>query len=169
MFYKASIKSKIISISDESPDMSRKVIDSLKTVYEDAIGGAQKTGESIESITYEVLEGIEEGLMFKKLDIKDIFNRIVDEMVELVYDQAQENIYRSQIKKELAEEHFNEAVEKEKAHLLASMETFELYAKEKELPNVEKNLHVVETKVSQKIEAIHNMFKRNTRADVSGS
>ncbi len=169
MFYKTSIKSEVASISKDSPDVSKKVIDSLKRVYEDAIGGARKTGESIESITYEVLEGIEEGLTSKNHDIEDILNGVAGEMVELIYDHAQESIRRSQIKKDLAEEYFKEAIEKEKAHLLASMETFQLYAKEKELPNFEKNLHVIETKVSQKIEAIHNTFKHDINANVSSS
>lgn len=169
MFYKIGIKSKIASISNNSPDMSKSVMDALKIVYEDAIGGARKTGESIESITYEVLEGIEEELTSKQLDMEAILNGVVEEMVELIYDHAQENIRRSRIKKERAQEHFNETVEKEKAHLLASMETFQLYAKEKKLPNFEKNLHVIELQVSQKIEAIHQMLKRTVNADASRS
>ncbi len=169
MFYKTSIKSEVASISHDSPDMSRKVMESLKRVYDDAITKTRKTGESIESITYEVLEGIEEGLISKKLDIEDILNGAADAMVELIYDHAQENIRKSQIKKELAQEHFNEAIEKEKAHLLSSMETFQLYAREKELPNFEKNLHVIETKVSQKIRAIQNTFEHDIKVNGSTS
>ncbi|RUM61447.1 MAG: hypothetical protein DSZ03_08430 [Sulfurimonas sp.] len=159
MFYKTSIKSKMASISQEGTEVTQKVMDLFKKVYADAIGGARKTGQSIESITYEVLEGIEEGLISKDHQTEDILNEVAEEMVELIYKHAQENIRRSQIKKNLAEEHFYEAIEKEKAHLLASMETFQMYAKEKELPNFEKYLHVIEKKVAQKIEAIHHHFR----------
>ncbi|GEM_PF-2269616 len=169
MFYKTRIKSQIASIADDSPDMNHQVMDLLQRIYDEAMTKTRKTGESIESITYEVLEGIEEGLLSKKLDIDEILNGVADVMVDLIYDHAQENIRKSQIKKELAQEHFKEAIEKEKAHLLSSMETFQLYAHEKDLPHFEKNLHLIETKVSQKIEEIHHTFKHEINADASNS
>ncbi len=166
MFYKTRIKSQIASIKDESFDMNHQIMDLLQRIYDDAMTRARKTGESIESITYEILEGIEEGLMSKQLDSDDILNGVADTMVELIYDHAQENIRQSQIKKELAQEHFKEAIEKEKAHLLSSMETFQLYAREKEVPKFEKNLHVIEAKVLHKIEAIYHMFECNSHTDI---
>ncbi len=166
MFYKTSIKAEVAAISHDNPDLGKKVIDVLRTVYDDAIKRAKKTGESIESITYEILEGLEEGLMSKHQDIEPVLKVAADTMVELIYDHAQENIRNSQIKKDLAQEHFKETIEKEKAHLAASMETFQLYAKDKELRIFEKKLHSIETEVSQKIEAIHNTFKRCNNVDV---
>ncbi len=154
MSYKDEIKGKVEAIFKEGKPDFQKITEVLKTVYTKALYESKKTGQSIESITYEILEGVEEGAKLKPEKMQEVLKNAAEEITELIHESAHECISQSHKAANIAKSRLQDTIEAEKSHLLESIEAFKSYAKDKSHHLFATGLNQTEEKVSQ---WIHNI------------
>ncbi len=155
MSYKKIIKEKIEALSEEE-ELENALLQILQEVYNVAVKESERTGQSIESITYEVLEGVDEALRERELAFESILKSIVERMTGIVYANAEHNIQKNRYILFLATENFNDAVERQQHHLIDTLNTCKLYARENALHSIIDRLRDVEQRVMQWIELLDN-------------
>jgi len=152
MSYKKIIIDNILSSSNKI-DLDDRVFDSIKSIYIKAIEDSRKTGQSIESITYEIMEGVENSL--DKLENKEeILNLVSKNIIKVLYSNIKTTILKSKQRALFANKKYYDTIEKEKDNLVISIETLKDYAKDNHYNNFEKNLKYMEIKVLQWIKQI---------------
>ncbi len=154
MSYKDEIKIEVEAISESNTKISEEIKQILEKIYAQALEDNKKTGQSVESLTYEILEGIEEGLKIKDEQAEEILKTVADTITEIIHKSATKNIYKSHTNAHLAKERLKEVIELEKAHLLESMDAFKAYAEDRSYKLFAKNLYKTETKISKFIHTI---------------
>jgi len=153
MSYKKDIKVAIDRVLEENMDVEEKIFASIKLIYTKAIEESKITGQSIESITYEIMEGVEQSLsdLTKK---EKILNDIAKSILEILYLNIKIAITKSKRKLSLANQNYQNTIEREKDNLLASIDTLKKYAKDNNYLLFNNDLTLIEKKVSQWIEEI---------------
>ncbi len=164
MSYKDEIRKKVQALFKEGKFDYKKVESVLKDVYKKALYESKKTGQSIESITYEILEGIEEGVGLKSEKMQEILKNAAETITELIHESAHESIFKSHKAAFVATEKLQDTIEAEKSHLLESIEAFRAYAKDKSHHIFENNLHKTEKKVVTWIDKIADKIDYNPPA-----
>ncbi|HHD77974.1 MAG TPA: hypothetical protein ENK97_04280 [Campylobacteraceae bacterium] len=144
MRYKEEVKAKIASISDGEEAYEEQVRRIVTEIYSRALDEAKVTGESVESVTYEILEGIQEALLERH---EEILRRVSEEMVDIIHAHANDCIELQHKKAKAAQEAFEETIAREKAHLHESLEAFRAFAKEKSLHHFAAHLQRVEAHI----------------------
>jgi len=153
MSYKKDIKVAIDRVLEENMDVEEKIFASIKLIYTKAIEESKITGQSIESITYEIMEGVEQSL--SNLTQKEkILNDIAKSILEILYLNIKIAITKSKRKLSLANQNYQDTIEREKDNLLASIDTLKKYAKDNNYLLFNNDLTLIEKKVSQWIEEI---------------
>ena len=162
MSYKNSMKKRIEAISIEDAAFDDKVIQEIKKVYKQALDESRITGESIESVTYEILEGIEELL----LDHNEvILAKVSDIMIDTIHQSAQACIANHEEKVVRATADLQESVAKEKTHLLESMKAFQDFSQEKSLKHFMQHLHKKEEKIKELLEHLSKRLLSHQKED----
>jgi cellobiose-specific phosphotransferase system component IIA len=115
----------------------------------------------VESITYEILEGIEEGMREAPERIEPVLQEASRVMTEILHHSAQEDICRQQKRLIHAKTALEETIEAEKLHMLESLKTFEGYAKERAYHHFEKSLLEVGHKVMRYVVKLAGEIKYN--------
>ncbi len=144
MSYKEEVKAKIGAISAGEEDYEAQVTNVVKDVYSRALTEAKITGESVESVTYEILEGIQEALLERH---EEILHNVSEQMVQIIHDQANECIDVRHKKAKEAQIALEDTIEREKAHLNESLDAFRAFAKDKSLSRFSHYLQDMETHV----------------------
>ncbi len=144
MSYKNDIKNKVALLKQDDIDFIHNLHQLLRVEYSKAIDEARITGQSLQSITYEFLEAIEESLSSKEDETLESITHI---MLDILYNKANKHIHQSHTLVSFAQNEFQETVEREKSQLLELIETFKLYAKEKSFSSFESNIHKKENLV----------------------
>ena len=153
MSYKKDINVLIDEVLKENIDIDEKIFSSIKLIYTKAIEESQITGQSIESITYEIMEGAEQSL--SNISEKEkILNDIAKSILELLYINIKMAITKNKRKLLLASLNYSDTIEKEKDNLLASVDTLKKYAKDNNYFVFNNDLTLIERKVSKWIEQI---------------
>ena len=153
MSYKKDINILIDKALKENIDIDEKIFSSIKSIYTKAIEESQITGQSIESITYEIMEGAEQSL--SNISQKEkILNDIAKSILELLYINIKIAITKNKRKLLLASLNYSDTIEKEKDNLLASVDTLKKYAKDNNYLVFNNDLTLIEIKVSRWIEQI---------------
>ena len=153
MSYKKDINVLIDEVLKENIDVEEKIFSSIKLIYTKAIEESQIIGQSIESITYEIMEGAEQSL--SNISQKEkILNDIAKSILELLYINIKMAITKSKRKLLLASQNYSDTIEKEKDNLLASVDTLKKYAKDNNYLVFNNDLTLIEIKVSRWIEQI---------------
>jgi len=153
MSYKKDINVLIDEVLKENIDIDEKIFSSIKLIYTKAIEESQITGQSIESITYEIMEGAEQSL--SNISEKEkILNDIAKSILELLYINIKMAITKNKRKLLLASLNYSDTIEKEKDNLLASVDTLKKYAKDNNYLVFNNDLTLIEIKVSRWIEQI---------------
>ncbi len=146
MSYKDEIKYKVGLLQKNEADFIHNLHQLLRVEYSKAIDEARVTGQSIQSITYEFLEAVEEALDSKQDETLDNITHI---MIDILYTQANQKIQQSHAFVSFAQNEFHETLEREKAQLLELIDTFKLFAKEKSFQTFENNIYQKENLVLQ--------------------
>ncbi len=134
-------------------DIDNDFFTSIKSIYIKAIEESERTGQSIESITYEIMEGVEKSL--SKLDNKEeILNLVSKDIIKILYSNIKINILKSKQRAVFANQKYQNTIEKEKDNLIASIETLKEYAEDNNYNNFAENLKFIEIKISEWIEKI---------------
>ncbi len=150
MSYKDEIKRMLTTIANknEHEESLENITKVIETIYTKALLESKKTGQSVESITYEILEGVEEGLdAIHKIKIEQVLQNASDIITDVIHKCAQENISHKHQNLQIAAKKLEETIEAEKSHLLESMEAFKAYANDHTHIHFEKNLHQLEEKL----------------------
>jgi len=159
MSYKSEIKYQIeMALSSESQD-EVKAIAIIEKIYEKALEESKKTGHSIQTITYEILEGIEEGYASAPERVEPILQNATAIITEVIDHSAKEKIEKQHQQFILAQEALLESIEAEKAHLGDSLEAFEHYAYDHEHHHLKQSLHLTEVNILKKIYFLSNMLQ----------
>ena len=164
MSYKEEIQEMVqkIPASADPKEVEAHVTEILNTLYTKALAESKKTGHSVESITYEILEGLEEGLKgHDKEEIETILHNASETITNLIHSCAQESIFRSNKNLQVATEKLKETIAAEKAHLLESMEAFKAFAADHKHPELTQKLHETETKVKHLLKTITDKIKEH--------
>lgn len=154
MSYKEELKHEIASILStcvQYPDIS--VI--LDRLYTRALEESKKTGQSVSSITYEILEGIEESHYQQKEQIEPQLSHASVMIGLIIYESAKRSIEEKEKKLQLAKAQLIDTIELEIFHLLESIETFESYADDKSHRDFEQSLSKTKSDILDNI----NTFK----------
>ena len=171
MSYKDEIKYKIGTITDGEAVYEARVSEIVREVYARAIEEAKTSGISIESVTYEILEGIQEALLERH---EEILHRASEEMMEIIHNQANSCISLKHQQARQAQQALEETIEREKAHLNESLDAFKSFAKEKSLKHFALHLRQMEAHakglmhaLSQKIHFLReDKLNRSEKEDV---
>jgi len=132
MSYKNDLKYKIASVLHHKNDHSPHTITQiLHTIYKQALEESKQTGQSVSSITYEVLEGLEEGHYEYPEHIEKKLSHASVMIALIIYESAQKNIEEKEKKLQQAKAKLIDTIELEILHLLESIETFESYAEDR--------------------------------------
>jgi transcription initiation factor TFIIIB Brf1 subunit/transcription initiation factor TFIIB len=166
MSYKDEIKTKLaeLSFSDDNKGLETHINDIIKTVYRKALDESKKTGQSVESITYEILEGLEESLnSMHKNRVEDLLHSASQTITNVIHRCAQENISHKNKNVQRAINHLQDTIEAEKAHLLESMEAFKAYAHDHTHTLFAKNLHHLQEKLTKMIHTVTERIKEDSK------
>lgn len=167
MSYKSEIKHQIeMALKSESQD-DVKTMAIIENMYETALEESKKTGHSIQSITYEILEGLEEGYASAPQRVEDILQNATRIIAQVIHHGAKEKIEKQHKQFILAQEELLESVEAEKAHLSESLEAFEHYAHDHQHSHFQQSLYRTEINILKKIHFLSNMLQYKTTLEAS--
>lgn len=164
MSYKEEMREMVknISTSNNPEHFQKSITDALSTLYTRALVESKKTGQSIESMTYEILEGLEEGLKEQNsAEIEDIFHHAADTITKLIHSCAQESIGKSNKNLQIAAEKLQETIAAEKSHLIESMEVFKSFAADHKYTKLLKKLDATETQIAHLLQTITDKIKKH--------
>jgi uncharacterized protein YutE (UPF0331/DUF86 family) len=166
MSYKDEIKTKLaeLSSSNDSRELEARINKTVQIVYTKALNESKKTGQSVESITYEILEGLEESLnTMHKNRVEELLHSASQTITDVIHRCAQENISHKNKNVQKAINHLHDTIEAEKAHLLESMEAFKAYAHDHTHKIFAKNLHHLQEKLTQMIHTVTEKIKEDSK------
>jgi len=159
MSYKHGIKQQIKQCIENSPYSKKSMTVLLEDYYHNALYESKKTGQSIESMTYEILDGVGEGCLLKPECVEEVLENILDIISNTIRESAQENIYRKKKKLYWAEIQLSKAIETEQSYIIESIEACKAYAKEKSLKTLEEQSRQYESKLSGSIYILADKIK----------
>lgn len=155
MSYKDAIKNRIEVISQDVVDFDDEVIRGIEEVYQKALEESRITGESVESVTFEILEGVEEVLFAHH---ESTLAKVSDKMTDIIHQSAKICIDTREKKLEHAIVDLRESVAREQSHLQESMRAFHAFSKEKSLRRLrghllekEKHIQALLQELSQRL------------------
>lgn len=167
MSYKSEIKHQIeMALENESQD-DVETMAIIEKMYEKALEESKKTGHSVQSITYEILEGLEEGYASAPQRVEHILQNATTIIAEVIQQRAKEKITKQHKKVTLAQEALLESIEAEKAHLDDSLEAFEHYAHDHKHAHFKQSLHETKINILKKIHFLSTMLQYKTTLEHS--
>jgi len=128
MLYRQKVSQDISSLDGEFSQIQQEFKRIVRFWYAKALEEAKSTGHSIESITYEILEGVEDGFRDKQEMIEDGLSCSIDIIIDLLHHSALLDIQRHQKRVDHAQNALKEKIASEKANLIDTLETFKHYA-----------------------------------------
>ena len=162
MSYKTDIKYKVTLLKKD--DFIYKLHALVKIEFSKALNDSKVTGQSIQSITYEFLEALEEVFDSQKDETLEQLSSI---MLDTLYTNANANIQKASDLLGRVEENFYEHIELEKFQLLELIETFKSYATERDLHTFSKNLYKKEHFVELWSKNIDKKIQRRKGGDTT--
>jgi len=153
MSYKNKIAYKLNQLQKGEDDFLDVFGKLFKAEYIKAIEEAKVTGQSIQSVSYEFLEAIEEIEGIKKVELLD---NVTHMMLAILYKNADISIQKSAQQVTLAHNELQETIDREKSHLLELLETLKSYAQERYFQNLKKTIDEKEIRLSEWFEHIKN-------------
>ncbi len=156
MSYKEEIREKIMAIDVPQRPYEDAVYAIIEDVYKRALDEAKVTGQSVESVTYEILEGIHEALHDKN---EMILQNATDRITQIIHDNAHNCIDMSAKRAHNAHLQFQETLEREKAHLTESLDAFRAFAKEHALHKLTLHLKKTDESIKSLMYKLSEKFK----------
>ena len=163
MSYKEELKDEIASIL--SPHVQQQDISViLHTLYIRALDESKITGQSISSITYEVLEGLEESYYEHREHIEKQLSHASVMIALIIYKSAQKSIEEKEKKLEQAKAQLIDTIELEILHLLESIETFESYAQDKSHTQFKQSLSKTKSDILDNINTFKALLSQHSQS-----
>jgi len=161
MSYKDDMKQQIKKFIENAVYSKEAIAELFEDCYNKALCECKKTGQSVESMTYEILEGVEEGCLSKPEYLEEVLGDALDIISSTIRESAKEHIYREKKKLYWAEVHLSDTIEAEQACLVEAIEACKQYARKKSLEALEKKLYACESKLSGSIYILADKIKYN--------
>jgi molecular chaperone GrpE (heat shock protein) len=136
----------------------------LQTVYTQALEESKRTGQSVSSITYEILEAFEEAHhsgYTKERETQLIHASTI--IVKIIYENAQKSIEEKEKKLAHAHEELINTMEKEILHLLESLETFNDYANDQSHGMYKKSLSHIKSDIINKVDKFKILLAHHSK------
>ena len=151
MSYKEQLKDEIESILHHNPKQDA-ILRIFNNVYTQALEESKKTGHSISSITYEILEGLEESQphhasLESHLSGASVLISII------IYESAKEKIDKQEKELEQIKAKLIDTIESEIFHLLESLETCNAYATDNNHNNFKQSLSKAKSDILDRVNA----------------
>jgi hypothetical protein len=159
MSYKDEMKKKIYNILEDGEPNKTLLYTHIKNLYEKALYESKITGQSIESITYEILEGLEEYYKVQPQETEEILNHCSTIMINIVHETALKTLENKNKKIIQAKIQLIETLEVEKTHLWETLLTFKNYAQDNSHSHFKKSLHQTESDIIDKICILSDYIK----------
>ena len=161
MSYKEELKHEVASILSSS-DKFYDISNILHVLYTRALEDSKKTGQSVTSITYEILEGIEESHSQHIEHIETQLSHASVMIALIIYESAQNNIKEKEKKLQQAKAQLIDTIELEIVHLLESIETFEHYADDKSHTQFQQSIYKTKSDILNNIDAFKALLKQHS-------
>ncbi len=165
MSYKEEMKKEIQNILNHHESKSKNLYLYIEKFYEKALYESKKTGHSIESITYEILEGLEECYQAHPHEIEALLKNCSILMVNVIHTSAHTSLEKKSQKIIQAKRQLIETLETEKSYLLETLHTFQNYAKDNTHPHFQESLHQTESDIIEKICILSDYIKEYVEVD----
>ncbi len=153
--YRQEMKTCIEKLLKEKPE-DEALKTAVERVFGKALDESRLVGESIESVAYDMMEGVDEGLAEEEQ--KETYLHHASElMIDAIHHKAVDQLCRDKKNILRAKAQLHETLEKEKERLQNAMEAFHHYAQDKHRMNLLKDLHKTEQKT---VVLIHNLTEK---------
>ncbi len=140
-------------------DAAREAIESL---LPELLRDTKRVGESLESMVYEMLEGVEKGM--GDVQAKDVaLQQAFERMIEIIEVCAKQDICRDRKRVTAAKAQLDERIAMEKAHLHEALEAFRHYARDTHRQSLIEKLHLLESAVVKRALSLGEKFGYNRR------
>jgi len=159
MSYKHDIQQQIEQSTENSDYGKKSLTELIADYYRNALYESKKTGQSVESMTYEILDGAGEGCASKAACAEELLEEMLDIISHTIHESAQEHIYRKKRQLYWAERQLTETIEAEQSYVMESLEACKAYAEEKSLKRLEEKLQQYESKLSDSIYILADKIK----------
>jgi len=163
MSYKDEIVEKVPEILEGS-DM-RNLHDYIETLYERAVDEAKRTGQSIESMTYEILEGLDASYDAYPREIESVMASSPTIMIKVMHHAAVLSLQKSNQKVAQAKRQRTETLEAEKAYLLEALDTLKVYAQENSHAGLQKSLGQTQSDIMAKIHILVDLIEHEAKGE----
>ena len=131
----------------------------VRSVYAQALEEAKRTGHSIESMTYEILEGVEAGCAKHPEETEKQLKYATEIMLDLLHHSAMVDIDKRHREARAAHAALKETIEKEALHMQQTLETLHHFSRDHrheglhtELPKISEMIHTYIENLAGKIE-----------------
>jgi dienelactone hydrolase len=151
MSYREDVREAIVKLLEQMPPEEGYIDREIRRVYAKALEEAKLTGASVESMTYEVLEGIEEGLATYPERIEPTLARAARVIADLLHHSATEDIARQKKRLTHAKRALEQTIEAEKTHLMESLDALHAYANDRHYPRLQESLYQTQSMVKEHI------------------
>ncbi len=140
----------------------------IETLYEKALYESKKTGQSLESITYEILEGIESSHILFSDDLEVVLHHCSLLMMQTLHSAALRSLKAKNQKIQQAKSQLLETLETEKSYLWEILHTFKNYAEENRHTHWKKSLHQTELAIINHITVLSKKVESYTQTENQG-
>ncbi len=157
--YRQEMKTCIEKLLKEKP-AEEALKTAVEQVFSKALDESIVVGESIESVVYEVMEGIDESLAEEKK--KELYLHRASELIlDAVHHKILEQLCRDEKNVLRAKAQLHETLEEGTGRLQAAMEAFRHYAEDKHRMKLLEDLHKTEQKTVELIHHLAEKFRYN--------
>ena len=151
MSYKDDIKKEIV-LANKSAEFNKAIEDIVESIYLRALRESEITGESIESITYSILEGLEESL---KENQKELLFGSIDKIIDTLYLKALKNLQERKEQLKNIRSKLYDTLNRDKEELESIANIIESFHKEKNLEDMESYLEKAKSKIDNLVENLN--------------
>ncbi len=123
----------------------------IEALYERAVYESRKTGQSIESVTYEILEGLEASAEVHSDEMETLLVQSALIMIDVMHLSGLKTLERSNQKVMEAKKQRKETLKAEKAYLLETLHTLKEYAQDNSHLDLKKSLQQRQSDIIEKI------------------
>jgi len=130
MSYHHQISQNLAKLDGEFSDVKKDFEKIVRYWYSKSLEEAKVTGHSIESMTYTILEGIEDGLSQTTISVEDGLSYSLEIIIDLLHHSATLDIQKCEKRLNFAKEALEDRVNSERLNIIDTIETFKNYAKD---------------------------------------
>lgn len=129
----------------------KEILGIVEELFLKEIEMARKTGQRIDTILYEILDGVAESLEESKYPIEKILHKIFSVIVSALEESTKEEITQHHAHVKRAQTRLEDAVEREKNHLQEVFDVIETFSKERGFNHTDRGLDESYRKIKQLI------------------